>query len=105
MMMKNFIDFLTENWNTVFRFLVFNKFNIWTPEQQDNKYCDESIYIDDHYEFARITDAFDTPNGLMLEFDILDPADWERLHRKEYRLINDIALEQFDIDQKDEDEE
>ena len=39
------------------------------------KYCDESVYLDTHYTFAKITNAINTPNGLMLEFDIVDDCD------------------------------
>lgn len=104
--MKNFMDFITENQNTIFRYLVFNKYNIWTPEQQKNRYCDESVYLDFVYTFAKILDAYDTPNGLLIVFDILDPDDdWRRCHRQEYRLLSDIALECFDIDNiEDEDD-
>ena len=103
--MKSITDFIEENQDTIFRFLVYNKFNIWTPEQQENKYCDESIYTDNHYDFAKITNVINTPNGAMLELDIIDPADWTRLNRKEYRLLNDITLERFDIDNGEEEDE
>ena len=96
--MKNFTDFIAENKDTIFRYLVLNKYSIWTPEQQEKKYCDESVYIDDHYEYAKITDVIETPKGLILELDIYDPDDRERLHRKDYRPISDITLERFDID-------
>lgn len=105
MTMKNFIDFIEENKDTIFRYLVLNKYNIWTPIQQEKKYCDESVYMDDHYEFAKITDVIETPKGLMLELDIYDPDDWERLHRKDYRMISDITLERFDIDNVEEKDE
>ena len=104
--MKNITDFIEENKDTIFRYLVYNKFNIWTPEQFEKKYCDESVYLDDHYEFAKITDVFGTPdNEVMLELDKVDPTDWERLHHKEYRLLNDIALERFDIDNNEEEDD
>ena len=103
--MKDITQFLQENRDTIFRYLVYNKFNIWTPEQIEKKYCDESVYLDTHYEFAKITDAIETPNGLMLELDIYDPDDRERLHRKDYKMIDDITLERFDIDNVGEEDE
>lgn len=108
--MKNITEFLEENKDTIFRYLTFNKFNIWTPEQVSKKYCDESVYLDTHYEFAKITDAIDTPNGLMLELTLVDPDDM-LVNRgdKEYKLLNDIELSVFNIDNQeefeDEDEE
>ena len=74
------------------------------------KYCDENVYLDDHFEFAQITDAIDTPDGLMLELTLVDPDDMlvNRGH-KEYKLLKDIELSVFDIDNQeefeDEDEE
>ena len=65
------------------------------------KYCDESVYLDTHYEFAKIIDAIDTPNGLMLEFDIVDEDDFTSYNRKEYRLLSDIELSKFDVDNKE----
>ena len=62
------------------------------------KYCDESVYLDTHYEFAQITNAIDTPNGLMLEFDIVDDYNFEPYGRKEYKLLSDINLEVFRVD-------
>ena len=107
--MKNITEFLEENKDTIFRYITFNKFSIWTPEQMSKKYVDESVYLDTHYEFAKITDAIDTPNGLMLEFDIVDDYDFEPYGHKEYKLLNDIELSVFDIDNQeefeDEDEE
>lgn len=96
--MQNITEFLEENKDTIFRYLTFNKFGIWTPKQMTEKYCDESVYLDTHYEFAKITNAIDTPNGLMLEFDIVDDCDFEPYGHKEYKLLNDISLEVFKCD-------
>ena len=63
-----------------------------------SKYCDESVYLDTHYKFAKITDAINTPNGLMFEFDIIDDYDFEPYGHKEYKLLSDISLEVFKID-------
>ena len=101
--MKNITTFIEDNKDTIFRFLTYNKFNIWTPEQVDNKYCDENVYLDTHYEFAKITDAIDTPDGIMLELTLVDPDDpiVNRGH-KEYKLLNDIELSRFECDNRDE---
>ena len=98
------MEFLEDNKDTIFRYLVYNKHNIWTPEQIEKKYCDESIYLSDHYEFAKITDAIDTPDGLLLELTQIDPDDLTVYHI-EYRLLKDIELSRFDIDNQEESEE
>ena len=103
MTMKNITEFIEKNKDIIFRFLVYNKHNIWTPEQVSHEYCDESVYLDTHCEFAKITDAINTPDGLMLELTLADPDDpiVNRGH-KEYRLLNDIELSYFDIDNQEE---
>lgn len=96
--MQSITEFLEDNKDTIFRFVTYNKFNIWTPEQVANKYCDEGIYLDTHYQFAKITNAINTPNGLMLELDLVDEYDFEPYGHKEYKLLNDISLEVFRVD-------
>ena len=102
MTMKNITTFIEENKDTVFRFLTYNKHNIWTPEQVANKYCDESVYLDTHYEFAKITDAIGIPGDIILEFEIVDENDYTSYNRKEYRLLGDIELSMFEVDNKEE---
>ena len=102
MPMKNITQFLQENQDTIFRYLVYNKYNIWTPEQIEKKYCDESIYIDDHYEYAKITDAIETSSGILLELSIVDPDNHTYYNYKDYKLLSDISLERFDIDNQEE---
>ena len=94
------VAFLEENKDTIFRFLTYNKFNIYTPEQVANKYCDESIYVDDNYEFDKITDAWDTPNGVLLELSLIDESNMATYGHKDYKLLNDIELSKFEYDQK-----
>ena len=104
--MKGIVDFLEENRNTIFRYLTYNRFNIWTPKQQEKKYCDESVYLDDHYEFAKINDIIITPNNeLLIEFDIIDEGDHTLIGRKEYKYLKDIELYQFDYDNNGENNE
>jgi len=102
MKMKNITEFLTEHKDTVFRFLTYNVHSIWTPNQQFNKYIDDSIYTDTHYSFAKITDAIDTPDGVLLELDMVDEDDFISYNRKEYRLLGDIELSMFECDNQEE---
>ena len=100
--MKDITEFLEENKNTIFRFLTYNKHNIWTPEQMSKKYCDESVYLDTHYQFAKITDVIDVAGDTMLELEIVDEDDFTSYNRKEYRLLSDIELSMFEVDNKEE---
>lgn len=96
--MKTFMAFLEEKKDKIFRFLEYNKFNIWTPGQHHKMYCDESVYICNHYDFAKITNAWDTPNGLLLELDLIDGDDFTSYNHKVYKLLTGICLEEFDMD-------
>ena len=99
--MQSITEFLEDNKDTIFRFVTYNKFNIWTPEQVANKYCDEGVYLDTHYQFAKITNAISVPNNdVMLEFEIVDEKDFTSYNRKEYRLLSDIELSKFKCDQE-----
>lgn len=103
MKMKNITEFLEENKDTIFRFVTYNKHNIWTPEQVANKYCDESVYLDTHYDFAKITDVICLPNNeIMLEFELVDEHDYSSYNHKEYRLLGDIELSMFGCDNQEE---
>ena len=100
--MKNITEFLEDNKDTIFRFLTYNKHNIWTPEQIAHEYCDESVFLDTHYQFAKITDAITVPGNIMLEFEIVDENDYTSYNRKEYRLLTDIELSMFEVDNREE---
>ena len=102
MTMKSITTFIEENKDTVFRFLTYNKYNIWTPEQVSHKYCDESVYLDTHYQFAKLTDAVSIPGNVLLELEIVDEDDYTSYNRKEYRLLSDIELSMFEVDNKEE---
>ena len=104
-MTKDFIEFLNTKKDTIFRYLVYNKYNIWTPERQNEKYIDETIFIESEYTFGKITNAYDVRNNILLEFDTYDPYDWRKIGRKEYRLLGDIQLEEFNIDNPGTEEE
>ena len=99
--MQNITEFLEDNKDTIFRFLTYNKFNIWTPEQVEHKYCDESVYLDTHYQFAKITNAISVPGNIILELEIVDEDDHTSYNRKEYRLLGDIELAKFKCDQEE----
>ena len=99
--MQSITEFLEDNKDTIIRFLTYNKFNIWTPEQISNKYCDESVYLDTHYQFAKITNAINIPNNdVILELEIVDENDFTSYNRKEYRLLSDIELSKLKCDQE-----
>lgn len=98
-------EFVEWNRNTIFRFVEYNKFNIWTPLQQEQKYVDESAWLETHYRFCKIKSAITTPMGVVLELDMVDEDDFEPYGHTMFKLLNDISLEKFDIDNNKEEDE
>lgn len=95
-------EILEDFGNDVIRYCKYNKFNIWTPEQQEKKYIDESIYEDTHYTFGRVVNAWDTNKGILLKIEECDNEyPYESYERSEYIYLNDINLVKFDYDQKE----
>lgn len=97
-------EILEDFGNDVIRYCKYNKFNIWTPWQQEKKYMDESIYEDTHYTFGRVINAWDTNKGILLK---IEKCDDEYPHEScdiyEYVYLNDIVLKKFDYDAKEHD--
>lgn len=72
----------------VFRMWVFKK--MFTPYEQDEKFSDESVYIDDTCKFVMIKEIIELPDGdLLIGFQDTD-SDIEYL---EYLKLSEIRLD------------
>ncbi len=92
----------------VFRLLTYKK--VWTPYEMDKKYSDESIFEEGgYYVFVYITNAIETPEGTLLELSEVeqdyDNGTWKDNHIKHYRLLKDIKLTKYDIDNEEIEED
>lgn len=88
----------------VFRLLTYKK--VWTPYEMENKFMDESEYENGgYYKYVYITNAIETPEGTLLELSEVEEAEegydnclWEDCHIKHYKLLKDIELVKYDVD-------
>ena len=72
----------------VFRMWVFKK--MFTPYEQDEKFSDESVYVDDTCKFVMIKELIELPDGdLLIGFQ---DADSDNLYLEYYKL-SEIRLD------------
>ena len=95
----------------VFRMLEFRRPGDWTPREIEKKWMDQSQYVSDQYEFVKIVEAIELPDGdILLGMNYVDPdaypeenyvgKDW--IH---YRKLSQIELLFMPKDMEVEDEE
>ena len=87
----------------VFRMWVFKK--MFTPYEQDEKFSDESVYVDDTCKFVMIKELIELPDGdLLIGFQEADDADSDNLYLEYYKL-SEISLDycQSDNERLDDD--
>ena len=72
----------------IFRIWIFKK--MFTPYEQDEKFSDESVYVDDTCKFVMIKELIELPDGdLLIGFQDAD-SDIEYL---EYLKLSEIRLD------------
>ena len=75
----------------VFRMWVFKK--MFTPYEQDEKFSDESVYVDDVCKHVMIKELIELPDGdLLIGFQDADDADSDNLYLEYYKL-SEIRLD------------
>lgn len=102
--MKSLEEWLDDNKNTIFRFLVYKK--VFTPYEQDKKFSDESMYEDGgFYKFGQITDIIKIPNDILLEMKILIDYDefgpFTDINQTQYYKLSEIRLLKNNDDQRE----
>lgn len=104
--MKNIDNWLKEYiYTTVFRMLEVRKPGQYTPYEMENKFIDQSLYKDDHYEHIQIKEAILLPdNDVMIGYRIVYDFDSLGQDWKEsiiyYKKLSEIELSYFPDDQK-----
>ena len=87
----------------VFRMWLFKK--MFTPYEQDEKFSDESVYVDDICKYVMIKELIELPDGdLLIGFQDADDADSDNLYLEYYKL-SEIRLDycQSDNERLDDD--
>ena len=75
----------------VFRMWIFKK--MFTPYEQDEKFSDESVYVDDICKYVMIKELIELPDGdLLIGFQDTDDIDSDNLYLKYYKL-SEIRLD------------
>ena len=75
----------------VFRMWVFKR--MFTPYEQEEKFSDESVYVDDTCKFVIIKELIELPDGdLLIGFQDADDADSDNLYLEYYKL-SEIRLD------------
>lgn len=68
----------------VFRMWIFKK--MFTPYEQDEKFSDESVYVDDTCKFVMIKELIELPDGdLLIGFQDADDADSDNVYFETYK--------------------
>ena len=82
----------------VFRMWVFKK--MFTPYEQDEKFSDESVYVDDICKYVMIKELIELPDGdLFIGFQDADDADSDNLYLEYYKL-SEIRLDYCQSDKE-----
>ena len=75
----------------VLRMWIFKK--MFTPYEQDEKFLDESVYVDDTCKFVMIKELIELPDGdLLIGFQEADDTDSDNLYLEYYKL-SEIRLD------------
>ena len=81
--------------NTIFRMWEYKR--MFTPYEQEEKFSDESLYVDDECEFVRIKDVITLPDGdLLLAVSRDDTGGYI-----EYHKLSNISLAKVDKDMEE----
>ena len=107
--MKTFEEFVEENRNKIFRMLELRRVGDWTPYEIEGKFMDQDQYVDNQYNFVKIVDVIELPDGdLLIGYKLI--CDWKE-HENEktfeklsthYRKLSQIELSIFPRDMEEE---
>lgn len=92
-------------YNRIFRMLEYRRIGDWTPYEMEKKYTDQSEFKDNHYQFVKIKEAIELPDGDVL-VGLQFICDWEELSIEKpwihYRKLSQIELTYNPEDQDEE---
>ena len=82
--------------DTIFRMWEYKR--MFTPYEQEEKFSDESLYVNTQCEFIRIKDVITLPDGdLLLAVSPIDLSEYVAYHK-----LSDISLAKTDKDMEEE---
>lgn len=98
-------------YDRIFRMLEFRRPGDWTPREMEGKWIDQSHYATDSYEFIKIVEAIELPDGdILLGMNYIDPdagsnEDYVGKDWVHYRKLSQIELLFMPEDMEKGDEE
>jgi len=99
----DFETWLHDNSDRIYRYWVYKK--MFTPYEQDQKFIDESCFVDNKCEYGIIREAIELPDGDIL-IGFIDPHTREDSHAYgyiNYYKLSEITLAHSPRDMEDED--
>ena len=106
--MKIFTDLetfmLDVGFDRIFRILIRRRPGDWTPREMDEKYLDQSNYVNDFYTFIKIQEMIELPDKDILigykEIIDIDNIDSEEFENGPifYKKLSEIELSYFPTD-------
>lgn len=81
-----------------FWILEYRRVGDWTPIEMENKYMDQSQYVDDRYTHVKIKEVIELPDGDILigYIDVTD-SEWDGDFDENKAVINYRKLSQLEI--------
>lgn len=92
-------------YDRIFRILIKRTPGDWTPREMEEKYIDESHYVDTHYTTIKIKEVIELPDkDVLIGYQSI--TEWKDLDIEnpiiEYRKLSEIELRYFPEDEKEE---
>ena len=98
-MITNFETWMLDvGFDRTFQMLEYRRAGDWTPREMENKYIDQSRYVDDRYTYIKIKEAIKLPDGDILigYIDVTD-SEWDDDFNEGKAVINYRKLSQLEI--------
>lgn len=101
--MTDFTTWMLDNDSRLYRYWVYKR--MFTPEEMEAKYTDQSCFEDDHCSFGRIVDAVELPDGdVLIGFDSPDRDGSKYEGSIDYYKLSEILLSYCPTDKEDYDD-
>ena len=95
---NTFEDFVRHHRDTIFRYWIYRR--MFTPDEQSNKYTDESMFEDSFCTTGYIQECIKLPDGdILLGLVSSEDVDLEVTQHVQYCKLSEIRLERYDGDQ------
>lgn len=89
---------LDVGFNRTFRMLEYRRPGDWTPRELENKYIDQSQYVDDRYTYIKIKEAIELPDrDILIGYIDVTDSEWDKDFDEDKAWVNYRKLSQLEI--------